>query len=92
MRIIFEYSKTLAGEKRKMRRIATKALGIFFIFIMVILALASAETIIPDSGGRLNLIGYRTCCPFAPASTAIGIALVIILFFIAKRMILYDKE
>jgi quinol-cytochrome oxidoreductase complex cytochrome b subunit len=95
MSIIFEYSKILAGEKRekrKKRRIAMKALGIFFIFIMVILAIASAETIIPDSGGRLNLIGYRTCCPFAPASTAIGIALVIILFFVAKRMILYDKE
>jgi quinol-cytochrome oxidoreductase complex cytochrome b subunit len=91
MSIIFEYSKILAGEKRekrKKRRTAMKALGIFFIFIMVILAYASAETIIPDSGGRLNLIGYRTCCPFAPASTAIGIALVIILFFVAKRMIL----
>ena len=84
----FEYSKTLAGEKRKTRRIAMKVLGIFFILIMVILAYASAETIIPDSGGRVNLIGYRTCCPFAPASTAIGIALVIILFFVAKRIIL----
>jgi hypothetical protein len=66
-----------------------KALGIVFIFLMVILALVSAKTSIPDSGGRLNLIGYRTCCPFAPASTAIGIALVIILFFVAKRMTLF---
>jgi hypothetical protein len=66
-----------------------KALGIVFIFLMIILALVSAKTIIPDSGGRLNLVGYRTCCPFAPASTAIGIALVIILFFVAKRMTLF---
>ena len=66
-----------------------KALGIVFIFLMVILALVSVKTIIPDSGGRLNLIGYSTCCPFAPASTAIGTALVIILFFAAKRMTLF---
>ncbi|HMK94032.1 MAG TPA: hypothetical protein VK536_01395 [Candidatus Limnocylindrales bacterium] len=66
-----------------------KALGVFFIFLMVILALVSAKTVIPDSAGRLNLIGYRTCCPFAPASTAIGIAVVIILFFVAKRMTLF---
>jgi hypothetical protein len=65
-----------------------KALGVVFIFLMVILALVSIKTVIPDSGGRINLIGYSTCCPFAPASTAIGIALVIILFFVAKRMIL----
>jgi hypothetical protein len=65
-----------------------KALAVVFIFIMVILTIASIKTAIPDSGGRINLIGYRTCCPFAPASTAIGIAVVIILFFVAKRMTL----
>ena len=66
-----------------------KALGIVFIFLMVILTLLSIKTVIPDSGGRINLIGYSTCCPFAPASTAIGIALVIVLFFVAKRMVLF---
>ena len=66
-----------------------KALGMVFIFLMVILTLLSIKTVIPDSGGRINLLGYSTCCPFAPASTAIGIALVIILFFIAKRMALF---
>jgi len=60
-----------------------------FIFLMVILTLLSIKTVIPDSGGRINLLGYSTCCPFAPASTAIGIALVIILFFVAKRMTLF---
>ena len=66
-----------------------KALGIVFIFLMVVLTLVSIKTVIPDSGGRINLIGYSTCCPFAPASTAIGVALVIILFFLAKRMTLF---
>jgi len=66
-----------------------KALGIGFILIMVILALASAKTAIPDSGGIRNLVGYRTCCPFAPASTAIGITAIVILFFIAKHMSLF---
>lgn len=66
-----------------------KALGIVFIFIMVILTLATAKTAIPDSGGMRNLIGYRTCCPFAPASTAIGIAVVVILFYAAKSMTLF---
>ncbi len=66
-----------------------KALGIVFILIMVILALASAKTAIPDSGGMRNLAGYSTCCPFAPASTAIGIALVVILFWAAKSMALF---
>ena len=66
-----------------------KALGIVFILIIVILALASAKTAIPDSGGMRNLVGYRTCCPFVPASTAIGIALVIILFWAAKSMTLF---
>jgi hypothetical protein len=56
---------------------------------MVILALASAKTAIPDSGGMRNLLGYTTCCPFAPASTAIGIVIVVILFFAAKRMALF---
>jgi hypothetical protein len=66
-----------------------QALGIVFVFLMVILTLVSIKTVIPDSGGRINLIGYSACCPFAPASTAIGIALVIILFFVAKRMTLF---
>ena len=66
-----------------------KALGIGFILIMVILALASAKTAIPDSGGIRNLVGYRTCCPFAPASTAIGIAVVVILFFAARHLSLF---
>ena len=66
-----------------------KALGIVFILLMVILILVSIKTVIPDSGGRVNLIGYSTCCPFAPASPVIGIALVIILFFVAKRMALF---
>jgi hypothetical protein len=66
-----------------------KALGIVFILIMVVLALASAKTVIPDSGGMKNLIGYRTCCPFAPASTVIGIAVVVILFLVAKRIALF---
>ncbi len=65
------------------------ALGFVFIFIMVILTIATIKTAIPDSNGRLNLIGYRTCCPFAPASTAIGIAAVIILFIVAKRITLF---
>jgi len=63
-----------------------KILGVVFILIMVVLALVSIKTVIPDSGGRTNLLGYTTCCPFAPASTGIGIALVVILFFVAKRM------
>ena len=66
-----------------------KALGIVFVFLMVILTLVSIKTVIPDSGGRTNLVGYSTCCPFAPASTAIGIAVVIILFFVARRMTLF---
>jgi hypothetical protein len=66
-----------------------KALGIVFILIMVILALASAKTAIPEAGGMRNLLGYHTCCPFAPASTAIGIVIVVILFFVGKRMTLF---
>jgi hypothetical protein len=66
-----------------------KALGIVFILIMVILALVTVKTAIPDSGGMRNLLGYNTCCPFAPASTAIGIAAVVILFVAAKKMTLF---
>ena len=66
-----------------------KLLGIAFILLMVILTLVSIKTVIPDSGGRTNLIGYGTCCPFAPASTAIGLAIVIVLFFIARSMTLF---
>ena len=66
-----------------------KALGIVIILLMVILTLISIKTVIPDSGGRVNLVGYSTCCPFAPASTVIGVALVVILFFVAKRMALF---
>jgi hypothetical protein len=69
-----------------------KALGIAFILIMIILVLVSAKTAIPDSGGMRNLLGYTTCCPFAPASTTIGIAVVVILFLAAKRMTLFDSE
>jgi len=39
--------------------------------------------------GMLNLTGYRTCCPFAPASTAVGIASTVFLFLVAKRMTLF---
>ena len=66
-----------------------KALGIVFILITLFLTLVTAKTAIPDSGGKRNLIGYSTCCPFAPTSTGIGIALVVILFFVAKRMTLF---
>ena len=66
-----------------------KALGILFILIMVILAFASAKTAIPDSGGMRNPLGYTTCCPFAPASTAIGITIFVILLFAAKKMTLF---
>jgi hypothetical protein len=66
-----------------------KALGIVFILIIVLLALVSAKTVIPESGGMRNLVGYTTCCPFAPASTAIGVALVVILLWAAKSMALF---
>ncbi len=63
-----------------------KALAAALILLMVILVIVSVKTVIPDSSGRLNLAGYRTCCPFAPASTAIGLAVVIILFFVGRKM------
>lgn len=66
-----------------------KAFGTAVIFIMVLLTIVSVKTAIPDSGGMRNLIGYTTCCPFAPGSTAIGIVVVIILFFSAKRLNLF---
>jgi len=66
-----------------------KALAIVSVFIMVLLALISVKTAIPDEGGVRNLVGYKTCCPFAPASTAIGIAIVIALFFGARRWSLF---
>jgi asparagine N-glycosylation enzyme membrane subunit Stt3 len=64
-----------------------RALAVIFIFLGVLLTIASVRTVIPDSNGRLNLIGYRTCCPFTPISTAIGIAIAIILFVAATRLL-----
>jgi len=64
-----------------------KELTIVFAIVIILLSLVTIKTAIPDSqASKLNLIGYRTCCPFAPASTAIGIALVITLFLVARRM------
>jgi hypothetical protein len=63
-----------------------RVLSVIFVLIMAILVIASIKTIIPDSNGLQNLLGYRTCCPFTPASTLIGIVTVIILFIVAKRM------
>jgi hypothetical protein len=63
-----------------------KVLTIVFAIVIILLSLVTIKTVIPDSQGKLNLVGYRTCCPFAPASTAIGIALAITLFLVARRM------
>jgi asparagine N-glycosylation enzyme membrane subunit Stt3 len=68
-------------------RIVNMALAVIFILIGVLLAIVAVATVIPDSNGRLNLIGYRTCCPFAPVSTTIGIAIAIILFVAARRLL-----
>jgi hypothetical protein len=63
------------------------ALTIVFAGVIIILSIAAIKTAIPDSqASKLNLVGYRTCCPFAPISTAIGVALVITLFLVARRM------
>jgi len=63
------------------------ALTIVFAAVIIILSIATIKTVIPDSqASKLNLVGYRTCCPFAPISTAIGIALVITLSLVAWRM------
>ncbi|MGA3290462.1 MAG: hypothetical protein ABSD42_09520 [Candidatus Bathyarchaeia archaeon] len=63
------------------------ALTIVFVAVIIILSLVTIKTVIPDSqASKLNLVGYRTCCPFAPVSTVIGIALVITLFLVARRM------
>jgi hypothetical protein len=64
-----------------------RALAVIFIFPGVVLTIAAVKTAIPNSNGRLNLIGYRTCCPFTPISTAIGIAIAIILFVAAMRIL-----
>jgi asparagine N-glycosylation enzyme membrane subunit Stt3 len=68
-------------------RIVNIALAVIFILFGVLLTIAAVETVIPRSNGRLNLIGYRTCCPFTPISTAIGIAIALILFVAAIRML-----
>ncbi len=66
-----------------------KVLAIVFIFLIVVLTIATVKKVIPDSKAtKLNIIGYRTCCPFTPISTAIGLAVVIILLVVAKRMTL----
>ncbi len=60
---------------------------IIFAAVIIILSIATIKTVIPDSqASKLNLLGYRTCCPFAPASNAIGIALIITLFLVARRI------
>ena len=66
-----------------------KALGIVFILAIFILTIASVKTAIPESNGMKNLIGYKSCCPFAPASTAIGLAAAVILFFAARSLTLF---
>jgi asparagine N-glycosylation enzyme membrane subunit Stt3 len=63
-------------------------LAVIFIFLGALLTIAAVKTVIPDSNGRLNLIGYKTCCPFTPISTVIGIAIAVILFVAAIRMTL----
>jgi len=63
------------------------ALTIVFFAVIIILSIATIKTVVPHSqASKLNMVGYRTCCPFAPISTAIGIALVITIFLVARRM------
>lgn len=66
-----------------------KTLGTVLILVMAFLTLVSVKTAIPDSGGEKNLLGYDTYYPFAPASTTIGLAIVVVLFFLAKKMTLF---
>ena len=64
-----------------------RALAVIIIFLSVLLTIAAVKTVMPDSNGRLNLIGYRTCCPFTPISTTIGIAIAVILFVAAIKQL-----
>ena len=61
------------------------ALAIVFVFLIIGLSIAAVKTVIPDShASKLNLVGYRTCCPFTPISTVICIAGAVILFVAEK--------
>jgi asparagine N-glycosylation enzyme membrane subunit Stt3 len=64
-----------------------RVLAVIFIFLGVVLTIVAVKTAIPNSNGRLNLIGYRTYFPFTPTSTAIGMAIAIILFVAAMRIL-----
>ena len=64
-------------------------MGVVFIFVIFILTITAVKTAIPESNGMKNLIGYKTCCPFTPASTAIGITAAIVLFLVARRMAMF---
>jgi hypothetical protein len=65
------------------------ALTVIFVFIIAALSIAAAKTAIPNSNAsKACLLGYRATCSFTPISTAICIAAAVVVFVVAKRMIL----
>jgi hypothetical protein len=64
------------------------ALKVLFAAVIIILCIAAAKTVIPNSNAsKPCLLGYKATCSFTPISTAILILAATATFFVAKRTI-----